>query len=169
MSPRFIRPDNLDVKDIKGAQPEIHKKQKNLSTRDHLNISDIIEESKGFKRRDVGFNKNKELLTDEVLGRKKSYNKQSSPLDPQYIMSTKSRRMIVIGEVDGGKPKQFVKRDINKDTKRYMRVDDISGAQPKLLDTIPENKLANHHPMFQDPDNMQRDIKEHGNLLKLRN
>lgn len=44
-------------------------------------------------------NKNDSLLQDDVLGKKKLYMKEYSPLDPQYIMSTKSRRMMVIGDV----------------------------------------------------------------------
>jgi hypothetical protein len=49
--------------------------------------------------------KNIELLADDVLGKKKLYLKNSSPLDPQYVVSTKSKRMMIIGEVEGGKPK----------------------------------------------------------------
>jgi hypothetical protein len=62
-----------------------------------------------------------------VLGRKKHYVKDSDPLAPTYIMSTKSNRKVVIGYIDNNKPKTLIKRDINKDTKRYLRVDDITG------------------------------------------
>ena len=56
--------------------------------------------------------------------------------------------MIVLGDVEGGKPKQFVKPQIRKDTKRYMRVDDIEGASPKERALLPENTLPELHPMF---------------------
>lgn len=58
--------------------------------------------------------------------------------------------MMIIGDVEGGKPKQFVKREIRKDTKRYLRVDDIHGASPKEQAGIPEVVLPELHPMFQD-------------------
>jgi hypothetical protein len=58
--------------------------------------------------------------------------------------------MITIGEIEGGKPKQFVKQNLRKDTKRYMRVDDIAGASPRELTMLPESTLPELHPMFQD-------------------
>ena len=67
-------------------------------------------------------------------------------------MSTKSRRIMLIGEVEGGKPKQFIKNNIRKDTKRILRVDDIIGASSKETDVIPESMLPGLHPMFQDRD-----------------
>ena len=57
---------------------------------------------------------------------------------------------MIIGEIEGGKPKQFVKKEHRKDTKRYLRVDDIPGAQAKELTVIPEGVLPDLHPMFQD-------------------
>ena len=121
-----------------------------FSVRDHINVNDIIEEGKGaFRYGQVHIDKNGPLLTDEVLGKKRYLNKNNSPLDPQYVVSTKSNRVMIIGEVDGGKPKQFVKSQLRKDTKRYMRVDDIAGASPKEHHTfIPEKQLPELHPMF---------------------
>ena len=55
---------------------------------------------------------------------------------------------MIIGDVDGGKPKQFVKKEVRKDTKRYLRVDDINGASPKEKTVIPEKVLPELHPMF---------------------
>ena len=92
--------------------------------------------------------KNQNLLTDEILGRKKQYIKNNSPLDPKYIMSTMSNRMMIIGDIEGGKPKQFVKPELRKDTKRYMRVSDIDGASPREVTLLPENMLHDLHPMF---------------------
>jgi hypothetical protein len=96
----------LDIQDIPGAQAATNAKQKLYSIRDHINVNDIIEEGKGaFRYGQVHIDKQGPLLTDEILGRKKYMNKNNSPLDPQYVVSTKSKRMIVIGEVEGGRPR----------------------------------------------------------------
>ena len=142
-----MRPDRLDVKDIHGAIPTTNKHQKKYQIRDHMNVSDIVEEGRVFKKQQV-IDKNDHILTDEILGKKKMYIKDHSPLEPHYIMTTKSKRMIVLGEIEGGRPKQFVKKDANKDTKRYMRVSDIVGASPKERTCIPETVLPGLHPMF---------------------
>jgi hypothetical protein len=93
--------------------------------------------------------------------------KDSSPLDPKYVISTKSKRLMIIGDIDGGKPKQFVKSQLRKDTKRYLRVDDIQGASPTEKQTlIPENLLPESHPMFQDREVVPREMKEKGQALK---
>ena len=109
-SPRAMKINKLDIVDIPGAQTATNAKQKIYSIRDHINVNDIIEEGKGaFRYGQVHIDKNGPLLTDEVLGKKKYMNKNNSPLDPQYIVSTKSNRMMIIGDVEGGKPRQFVK------------------------------------------------------------
>lgn len=123
-SPRYMKANKLDIVDIPGAQSVTNPKAKIFQVRDHINVNDIIEEGKQFRPSQV-INKNESLLTDEVLGKKKQYNKNNSPLDPKYIVSTQSKRMMIIGDIDGGKPKQFVKKELRKDTKRYLRVDDI--------------------------------------------
>lgn len=119
-----MKANKLDIVDIPGAQSVTNPKAKIFQVRDHINVNDIIEEGKQFRPSQV-INKNESLLTDEVLGKKKQYNKNNSPLDPKYIVSTQSKRMMIIGDIDGGKPKQFVKKELRKDTKRYLRVDDI--------------------------------------------
>jgi hypothetical protein len=119
-----MKADKLDIKDIKGSQSTTNQKAKIYQIRDHINVNDIVEEARFYKLNQV-INKNDTLLTDDVLGKKKLYLKDHSPLDPKYIISTKSKRMMVIGDIEGGKPKQFVKPQLRKDTKRYLRVDDI--------------------------------------------
>lgn len=110
-SPRYMKSDKLDIKDIPGSQSTTNGKQKKFQGRDHINVNDINDEAHFYKLQQV-INKNDNLLTDDVLGRKKLYNKNNnSPLDPKYIVATKSRRMMVIGDIDGGKPKQFVQKD----------------------------------------------------------
>jgi hypothetical protein len=106
-----MKSDKLDIKDIPGSQSTTNGKQKKFQGRDHINVNDINDEAHFYKLQQV-INKNDNLLTDDVLGRKKLYNKNNnSPLDPKYIVATKSRRMMVIGDIDGGKPKQFVQKD----------------------------------------------------------
>ena len=70
-------------------------------TRDILNVSDID----GAKPRNLFkydiYNKNEELLKEDVIGKRKMFKKDSNPLDPTYIMRTVSgRRMFSIGEID---------------------------------------------------------------------
>lgn len=136
--------------------------------RDHINVNDIIEEARFYKREQV-INKNEDLLTDEILGKKKLYVKDHSPLDPKYIVSTKSKRMVIIGDIEGARPKQFVKPQVRKDTKRYLRTDDIEGASPhEKRTTIPEPLLPELHPLFQDKRSMPKELREVGNALKLK-
>lgn len=59
----------------------------------------------------------------------KHFVKDTNPLDPRYVISTKSGRRQVIGEIDRNKPLGRRKRPL-KDTRRYLRTDDIEGAQP---------------------------------------
>jgi hypothetical protein len=55
------------------------------------------------------YNKNKDLMRDSVLGRKKPFKKESDPLDPTYVMkSVSGRRMIQIGEIERNKPKILI-------------------------------------------------------------
>jgi hypothetical protein len=47
-----------------------------------------------------------------------------------------------------------------------LRVDDIIGASSKETDVIPEARLPELHPMFQDRDQVPRETKERGIALK---
>ena len=157
-SPRFFRNDKLDIQDIKGTQPNVNSNVKNSQTRDaNLNVLDISNEHRRFKVTQIT-DKNKELLTDEILGKKKVYDLSfSNPMAPTYIMSTNSNRRVLYGEVEDSHPKQLIKREVNKDTKRYMRIDDITGTSPRERDLIPENMLPSIHPKFQDRE-LQKEI-----------
>eukprot|EP00347_Sterkiella_histriomuscorum_P015008 403358665 len=126
-----------------------------ISKEHNLDVKDITEEGKAFKVQQL-INKNYELLTDEILGRKKHYDKSySSPLDPNYIVSTNSKRIMILGPIDDNKPRQLIKKEVRKDTKRCMRIDDIQGAQPKESDLIPQDKLPQIHPTYQDGKGLQ--------------
>jgi len=101
--------------------------------RDNINVTDID----GARPRSLYkyeiYNKNSELLTDDVLGRKRPYKKESDPLDPTYVMkSVSGRRMVQIGEIDRNKPKILIEQVVKKDNHRHLRTEDIAGASPKV-------------------------------------
>ncbi|CAI2370298.1 unnamed protein product [Moneuplotes crassus] len=56
--------------------------------------------------------------------------KDTNPLDPRYILSTKSGRKQIIGDIENSHPKKYRGRPLGVDTKRSLRTDDIIGAQP---------------------------------------
>lgn len=80
-SPRYYRNDKLNISDIKGAQPMINQKQKLIKSRNIMDITDIMKDDRQQKSGQI-IDKNDELLKDEVIGKKKQYNKYSNPLDP---------------------------------------------------------------------------------------
>jgi len=45
-----------------------------------------------------------------------------------------------------------VKKEVRKDSKRNMRVDDILGAQTRINDSIPRNKLPSLHPVYMNKE-----------------
>lgn len=63
--------------------------------------------------------------------------RNNNPLEPQYVMETKSRRhVLTMGPVEGSKPKQ-TKSVV---TRRYTNaIDDIKGTHPSLLGTAPKS------------------------------
>ena len=67
---------------------------------------------------------------------------------------------MLIGEIDSNKPRKLVKDEVRKDTKRYIRVDDIQGAQPRDNMLIPENKLLELHPLFQENEKLNSEMKD---------
>lgn len=96
-------------------------------------------EHRRFKFTQV-IDKNKELLTDEVLGRKKVFDLGfSNPNAPTYIMSTKSNRKVILGDIEDNRPRELIKKEVRKDTKRYLRGDDIEGSSAIDRNLIPEN------------------------------
>ena len=96
------------MQDIKGAQPKSHYKYEI-------------------------YNKNEELLKDDVIGRKKHFQKDTNPVDPTYVMRTVSgRHLMQIGEVDKSKPKVLIQPIVKKDNHRHLRTEDINGASPKI-------------------------------------
>lgn len=118
--------------DIPGAQPDAYGKLKFIHGRDYNNINDIEGAKPAFliKRPFVKVNDYKLMSKDVTEQNKRILKKNYNPLDPRYILSTKSGRKQIIGVIDQNKPKVFTKPTSNKDTRRYLRTDDIDGAQP---------------------------------------
>ncbi len=106
--PSPVRDLALNVRDIEGAEP------------------------RKFIKGEV-YNKNRELLSDSVLGRRKHYQKDTNPVDPTYLMrSVSGRHLHEIGEVGGSKPKVLIQQVVKKDNHRHLRTEDINGASPKV-------------------------------------
>lgn len=106
--PSPVRELGLNVKDIEGAEP------------------------KKFFKGEI-YNKNRELLSDSVLGRRKHYHKETNPVDPTYLMrSVSGKHLHEIGEVGGSKPKVLIQQVVKKDNHRHLRTEDINGASPKV-------------------------------------
>jgi hypothetical protein len=72
------------------------KENSNSPLRDYLDVADINNEGKSFKVSQV-IDKNEHLMTDDVLGRRRVINKNHSPLDPHYLISTVSNRKMLLG------------------------------------------------------------------------
>jgi len=108
------------------------KANKPSPTRD-FNVKDIEgAEPRKFVKGEI-YNKNRELLSDSVLGRRKHYQKETNPVDPTYLMrSVSGRRLLEIGEVGGSKPKVLIQQVVKKDNHRHLRTEDINGASPKV-------------------------------------
>lgn len=86
-----------------------YKKESKPSPIRDLNVKDIEgAEPKKFFKGEI-YNKNRELLSDSVLGRRKHYQKDTNPVDPTYLMrSVSGRRLLEFGEVGGSKPKVLI-------------------------------------------------------------
>jgi len=121
-----------DIADIPGARPDAYGRLKNIHGRDYNNVNDIVGARPRFLEKPPPINKKHYMMmTKDITDQdKKNIKKDYNPLDPCYILSTKSGRKQIIGAIDKNKPKHFVTNSTNKDTRRNMRTDDIAGAQP---------------------------------------
>lgn len=120
------------TQDIPGAQPDAYGKLRNIKGRDYNNISDIVGAKPSFKEKPPLYNREHYgLITKDVTNQdKKIYIKNSNPLDPRYVLSTKSGRKQIIGDVPEAHPKKQKSRLRGVDTKRALRTNDIEGARP---------------------------------------
>jgi hypothetical protein len=64
---------------------------------------------------------------------------------------------MILGEIEKNKPRELIKKEIRKDTKRYLRATDIEGATAKEQSLIPESILPSIHPNYLDKD-QQKDL-----------
>lgn len=122
-----------DISDIPGAKPDAFGRLKNIQGRDCNNINDIKGARPMYMERPPPVNKEHYMMLTKDVNEeyKKRYQKDYNPLDPRYILSTKSGRKQIIGIIDDNKPKVHTRRPANADTRRYIRTDDIEGAQPR--------------------------------------
>ena len=80
-----------------------------MQTRDNLNLNDINGASAKPFWLNPARDKNKDLMRDSILGKKKLFYKDSNPLDPTYIVRSTSGRKQVIGDIDRNKPVHPIK------------------------------------------------------------
>ena len=132
-APVTRRKDRLQI-ETPGSKPNAFGKLSQISGRDYMQTRDVdgggprtIKYQKGYKKPNLNLN------TRDIVGASSQAwisAKNVNPLDPQYEMSTKSGRRMIVGQVDGSKPKQLVPNRVARDTRRFLRTDDIPGAQP---------------------------------------
>ena len=111
---QMLRPEDNSLPDVKttnntqdipGAQPDTFGKFKNIKGRDYNNISDIVGAKPSFIEKPPLYNREHYALISKDITDKKKIVKDSNPLDPRYILSTKSGRKQVIGDIENSHPK----------------------------------------------------------------
>lgn len=132
-SKRFAR-DKLNITDIPGAQVDVYKKYRMIEGREYIDTSDIrgaqpaqLKHSKPMTGPDY------KLYTKDINPDKWKTKRVVDPLKPEYEMSTKSGRMMRVGQIEGSQPKIH----ISPETRRFANyVEDIDGTKPKKLTAI---------------------------------
>ena len=133
MSPNGKIPKNRDwllTNDIEGATPNAFGKLKSIQGRDYINITDIKGTQSGYQIDRFTNRKMLNLETKDVNNDgKRHFIKNYNPLEPKYVISTKSRRhKLEFGSIDKNKPKKH----ISPVTRRHVNnVDDIEGTKSK--------------------------------------
>ncbi|CAI2361327.1 unnamed protein product [Moneuplotes crassus] len=124
--------DNLTTHDIEGAVPDTYGKLSELKGRDYINIGDIKGTQSAYKIDKFTNKSHFNLQTKDVTEEgKKRFVKNYSPLEPSYVMYSKSRRRrMVIQDDETSKPRKLI---TPKTRRKDNRIDDIEGAQPKKL------------------------------------
>ena len=118
------------TKDIEGAVPNAFGKVKNIKGRDYININDISGTESKYKidkfTNKSHFNLESKDVTEEG---KRQFVKDYSPLEPRYLLPTKSRRhKMVVGEIENSKPKKHISPHTRRQT---FQIDDIEGTRTK--------------------------------------
>jgi len=121
-----------NTQDIPGAKPDAFGKLKNIHGRDYNSIEDIVGAKPSFLEKPaIHRDKDYKLLTKDITeANRRHYVKDHNPLEPKYVVSTKSGRRQIIGEIERNKPTIHIRKPFNADTRRCLRTDDIDGAQP---------------------------------------
>ncbi|CAI2362478.1 unnamed protein product [Moneuplotes crassus] len=122
--------NNLNTQDIDGAVPDAYGRLRKINGRDYININDIKGSQSGYKIDKFANKVHFSLQTKDVTEEgKKNYKKDYNPLEPNYVMYTKSRRRkMVIKDDEKTKPRKLF---TPRTRRRNNNVNDIEGAQPK--------------------------------------
>lgn len=118
--PRFIR-DSINIDDIEGCKPSVYSKWQTRNT----DIKDIFGATAMPKR---NLNKPdlmnpKDINSIEVFESKRVTN----PLMPEYLCRNEDNQVVVIGEVEGSKPRRMVNLK-QVPHSRHLSTGDIEGA-----------------------------------------
>lgn len=119
--PRFLR-DSINIDDIEGTKPSVYSK---WQTRNSSDVKDIFGATAKPRR---NLNKPdlmnpKDINTIEVFESKRVTN----PLMPEYLCRNEDNQVIVVGEVEGSKPRRMV--NLNQAPhSRHLSTGDIEGA-----------------------------------------
>ena len=119
--PRFIR-DSINIDDIEGCRPSVYSK---WQTRNSTDIKDIFGATAKPKR-----NLNKpdlmnprDINTIEVFESKRVTN----PLMPEYLCRNEDNQVVLIGDVEGSRPRRMVNLK-QVPHSRHLSTGDIEGA-----------------------------------------
>jgi hypothetical protein len=74
----------------------------------------------------------------------------------------------VIGQIDGNKPKQLIKVNVNKDTRRYLMNGDINGSATKEKGIVPLDRLPDLKASPEYIKNQKFELAQKRNQLKVK-
>lgn len=122
--------NNLATSDIEGASPNVFGKLSHIKGRDYINIGDIKGTKPNYEVNKFSNKKNFSLITKDITeDGKKEYKKGYNPLDPNYVMYTKSRRQKLVIKSDAS---MRPKKHITPSTRRHTNhIGDIERAEPR--------------------------------------
>lgn len=119
--PKFLR-DSIGISDIDGTKPEAYFK---WETRNTMSTSDIdgARPKPDKKLTKPNFMDPRDINKGEVA----VYTRKTNPLMPEYTVKDSDGNLVIIGDVEGSKPRTL----INKNTsphQRHLDTKDIDGA-----------------------------------------
>lgn len=121
--PKFLR-DAIETNDIEGSKPETMYK---WQQRDVINVHDI---DGARPKPEKHYQKPNFQDPSDINAKEKDLSTRSvNPLDPVYVIRDEDGNLTTTGEIQGSKPKAWVKMD--KSThERNLKCEDIEGAAP---------------------------------------